>query len=319
MASFRKVAGGKWRAEVARKGVRTSKIFASKQAAKDWAARQEYLILHDDSKPGDTLFRDVLIRYANEVSPKKRGARWEMLRLRRFEGEDFASVPVAQLQPKDFAAWRDKRLREVAPGSVNREMTLLSAVLTVARREWGLIDVNPISDVRKPTKPPARERLPTEAEIERMLFVAGEDLSTATARAFHCFRFALETAMRAGEIARLRHEDISGRVARLHHTKNGHPRDVPLSSAALALLAELPPLDPAFGLQPRQIDVLFRRVRDKAGITGLTFHDSRAYAITHLARKLDILELAKVVGHKDLRMLQVYYRATAEELADRLD
>lgn len=313
------MAKGRWRAEVARAGVRRSKVFATKQEAKDWASRQEYLILHDDTKPGDVLFRDVLARYAREVSPKKRGERWEVLRLRRFEGEAFAKLPISKLRPQDFAAWRDKRLGEVAPGSVNREMTLLSGVLTVARKEWGLISVNPISDVRKPSSPPARERLPTEAEIERMMFVAGEDLSTATARAFHCFRFAMETAMRAGEIARLRHEDITGRVARLRHTKNGHPRDVPLSQAALALVAALPRLDPVFGLQPRQIDALFRKVRDKAGIEGLTFHDSRAWAITYLAKKLDVLELARMVGHKDLKMLMVYYRASADDLAHRLD
>jgi len=313
------MSAGRWRAEVARSGVRRSKIFASKQAAKDWAARQEYLILNDDTKPGDVLFRDVLERYANEVSPKKRGERWEVLRLRRFEAEAFAATPVAKLAPQDFAAWRDKRLGEVAPGSVNREMTLLSAVLTVARKEWGLIDANPLSDVRKPTKPPARERLPTSGEIDRMLFVAGEDLTNATARAFHCFRFALETAMRAGEIARLRHEDVTGRVARLHHTKNGHPRDVPLSKAALALIEALPPLDPMFGLEPRQIDALFRKVRDKAGVKGLVFHDSRAYAIVRLSKKLDVLELARMVGHKDLKMLMVYYRVSADELASRLD
>lgn len=140
-----------------------------------------------------------------------------------------------------------------------------------------------------------------------------------TARAFHCFRFALETAMRAGEIARLRHEDITGRVARLHHTKNGHPRDVPLSQAALALIEALQPLDPVFGLEPRQIDVLFRKIRDKAGVVGLTFHDSRAYAITHLSKKLDVLELARMVGHKNIAQLMTYYRATADDLASRLD
>lgn len=319
MASFEKRKDGKWRAYVARMGRRKSRVFDSKQAAKDWAAREEYLILNDDSKPGDVLFGDVLARYAHEVSPTKRGERWEVVRLRRFEAERFASIPIAQLTPQDLATWRDKRLGEVAPGSVNREMNLLSSVLTTARREWGLIEVNPITDVRKPSKPPARDRLPTQDEIERMLFVAGEDLSTKTARAFHCFRFALETAMRAGEIARLRHEDIDGRVARLHHTKNGHPRDVPLSKAALALIDELPRLDPVFGLESRQIDVLFRRVRDKAGAVGLTFHDSRAFAITHLSKKLDVLELARMVGHKNIAQLMVYYRVSAHDLASRLD
>lgn len=39
---------GRWRAQVARKGVRKSRIFETKREAQDWAARQEYLILHGE-------------------------------------------------------------------------------------------------------------------------------------------------------------------------------------------------------------------------------------------------------------------------------
>lgn len=149
-----------------------------------------------------------------------------------------------------------------------REMQLMSSVLNVARREWGLINHNMISDVQKPKKPPPRDRLPTSDEIDRMISVAGEDLTKATARAFHAFRFAMVTAMRAGEIAGLTWDrvDIDRRVARLTHTKNGRPREVPLSSEAVRLLGLLPELDPVFGLSSAQLDVLFRKVRDKAGV-----------------------------------------------------
>lgn len=62
-----------------------------------------------------------------------------------------------------------------------------------------------------------------------------------------------------------------------------------------------------------------RQARDRAGLADLHFHDSRATAITRLAKRLDVLELARMVGHRDLRMLQVYYRETAEELAAKLE
>ncbi len=53
---------------------------------------------------------------------------------------------------------------------------------------------------------------------------------------------ALETAMRRGELLALRweHVDLKRRVAHLPETKNGKSRDVPLSSAAAAVLAALP-------------------------------------------------------------------------------
>ena len=74
-----------------------------------------------------------------------------------------------------------------------------------------------------------------------------------------------------------------------------------------------------FKLRASQLDSLFRKAKGKALIDNLHFHDSRATAITRLAKKLDILDLAKIVGHKDLKMLMVYYREKAETLVSKLD
>jgi integrase len=54
-------------------------------------------------------------------------------------------------------------------------------------------------------------------------------------------------------------------------------------------------------------------------IVDLHWHDTRHTAITRLAKKLNVLELARIVGHKDLRNLQIYYNESAEELAKKLD
>ncbi len=320
MASIRKQKAG-WRVEVARKGVRKSKVFPTRQEAKDWGARQEYLILNAETIASALSFGEVMDRYAREVSIGKRGARWEIIRIEKLKRDRIATVRIGDLCPADLADWRDRRLREVKPGSVAREMELMSGVLTRAVREWGLVGENPISSVSRPRKPPPRDRLPAEGELDRLAHAAGEDLTRATARAFHAFRFAVETGMRAGEITRLTwsNVDLDRRVARLAHTKNGHPREVPLSGEAVRLIQALPQLDPVFGLSPRQLDVLWRKVRDRAGVENLVFHDSRHAAITRLSRKLDVLALARMVGHRDLRQLQAYYNESAEELARRLD
>lgn len=320
MASVRKTEKG-FRAEVARKGVRKSKVFLTKQAAKDWAARAEYEILNGTLIAANLTFGELLDRYARERSPQKGGARWEIIRLLKFQREKIAKIRLGDLAPRDFASWRDQRNLEVGPGTVIREMQLMSAVINVGRKEWGLLTENPLVDVKRPSKPPPRDRRPTERELEQMAHSAGSDLTKATARAYHAFRFAIETGMRAGEIVALRRDkiDLVRRVAQLDHTKNGRPRQVPLSSEAVRLLEELPDLIPVFGLSSAQIDALFRKTRDKSGVTGLTFHDSRHEAITRLSKKLDVLALARMVGHSDLRMLQVYYNEDAEELAKRLD
>jgi integrase len=51
----------------------------------------------------------------------------------------------------------------------------------------------------------------------------------------------------------------------------------------------------------------------------MTFHDSRHEAITRLASKLNVLELARMVGHTNINQLRTYYNATAEDIASRLD
>jgi integrase len=99
-------------------------------------------------------------------------------------------------------------------------------------------------------------------------------------------------------------------------TKNGYDRDVPLSKRALELWELVK--DGGFELEPDSLSALFRKASGKAGVVDLHFHDSRHEAITRLAKKLHVLDLARMVGHRDIRMLQIYYNATAEQIADKL-
>ena len=101
----------------------------------------------------------------------------------------------------------------------------------------------------------------------------------------------------------------------------GEPRDVPLSARAREIIGQVLPLghDPIFGLTARQRDALWRKGRERAGIAGLNFHDSRREALTRLSRIYGVLELAAISGHADIGTLRaVYYAPTVEELAEKL-
>lgn len=311
----------RWRAQVSRAGVRKSKVFATRQEARDWAARIEAEAAAGARAASRQPFSEVLTRYLRDVSSTKRGERWEAIRIRRLLADPIAAKRMCDLDQTDFAAWRDARLRDVSPGTVRREMNLLSAILTQARAEWLLIPRSPMTGVRQPPEPPRRDRLPTAAEIARLEHVGGTDLAVTRARAVAAFLFAMETGMRAGEIVGLTAAQIdrTARVAHLPRTKNGDRRDVPLSRRALDILEALPEADPVFGMSARVLDASFRAVRDRAGIEGLTFHDSRHAAVTRLSRRLDPLALARMIGHRDLKMLLRYYDESASELALRLD
>ena len=66
MASITKHTKG-WRAQVARRGVRKSRVFPSKQEAKDWAAREEYQIINSGKIAAAMSLSSLFDRYAREV------------------------------------------------------------------------------------------------------------------------------------------------------------------------------------------------------------------------------------------------------------
>ncbi|AOU97702.1 hypothetical protein BI364_06775 [Acidihalobacter yilgarnensis] len=334
MATIRKRGNG-WRAEVYRNGRRRSKTFHTKAQAQSWALQVEVEL--DDLQmgriPADKSVRDLLQRYLREVSPGKRGERWERLRLEALCRDDpLATVPLRELSAQTISSWRDRRLRQVSPATVLREWNLLSNAFNIGLREWGWVAENPMTRVRKPATPAARDRRLTQDEIDQLVMVSGytdkKPPTTLTARVGATMLFAIETAMRAGEIASLTwaHVHAERRYVHLPMTKNGKPRDVPLSRRALDLIERMKPLtgehesNIVFGLSPRQIDALFRKIKKKTSIEDLHFHDTRREALSRLAMKFDVMDLAKISGHRDLRILQnVYYAPKVDDLVSRLD
>ena len=321
--------GKNWRAEIHKtaNGVvhRPTAVFPTKAEAIAWAAQIENEILSGKrGKIKAVTFGALLKQYAEIESPKKRGSKWEITRIGTICKAPVASIKLVDLTPSDFAKWRDNRLKEVSEASVRREWNILSAAINVAIKEWEWMSVNPLKAIKRPVSAPARERLFSDGEIEALCHTLGYDPlkkpQTTTAKVGAAMMFAIETGMRAGEIVALMWSDVVGSVATVKVGKTlAASRRVPLSSAAQKILANLPKDgDYCFGLKTQQIDALFRKARDKALIEGLHFHDTRATAVTRLAKKLDILDLAKMIGHRDLRMLQVYFRDSAEEIAKRL-
>ena len=324
--------GKKWHVEVYRLGVRKGKSFDTRRAAAAWAAVTEADITarhergeYDTTGPGLRTVRDMMDRYLAEVTPTKRGVRNETARLRAFMRDPIAAVSLASIAAPDIAAWRDRRLEAVSSASVARDMNLMVSIFTRAVKEWHWLTANPCSGVQRPKDSPPRERRISDAEIAAICHACGFDPAgdhlavTKPQRAAVAFLFAIETAMRAGEICGLTGGDVKGNVARLDMTKNGYGRDVPLSSRALTLLARLPSTDgPLFDITAGTLDALFRKYRDKAMVAGLHFHDTRHEAISRLALKIDVLDLARMTGHRDIRMLMRYYHRSASDVAGQL-
>lgn len=317
MASIRKYGSG-WRVYVRRRGISKTATFRSKREAQDWARRMEELILNSSQESPQKPFREIYHRYEDEVLDKKRNQNWERLFFRRLDKHPIAD---SYLTPDDVISYRESRLKEVQGTTVAREMSVMSTVCTYAVREWKWLESNPFSGIKKPRPNRPRERRITQEEIELLEAAAGYDdtLETVLQRTFHAFLFALETAMRAGEIESLTWEnvDLEKRTAFLPMTKNGTSRTVPLSGRAVELLKMLP----RAGRECFQVPFIpqaFLRLKQKTGIKNLHFHDARHEAITRLSRKLDVLTLARMVGHKNIQQLMTYYNESAEDIAKRL-
>lgn len=317
MAYITKASKG-WRAQIKKYGVRASETLPTQREARAWAADIEAKIERRQILPTGKRaeFREVLQRALDELNLP----RTDFLRIRRLLSDKIADVMLPDLGPPHFADYRDRRLQTVSPASVIREFRTISSICTRAVNEWHWMPTHPMKGVKLPPDPERRKRRVYPHEIEAVCISAGYrrgPLDTKTAHVCAAFLFAIETAMRASEIRGLDRSRIRGKVAHLPKTKNGTARDVALSPAALAIIDQMPH-ELWQGITAASLDALWRKIRTRAGIDDLHFHDSRHEAVTRLSKKLNVLELARMTGHKDIRELMTYYEDDAEEVAGKL-
>lgn len=133
-------------------------------------------------------------------TPKHRGERWEVTRLRRSSCDMLTDVRLPALRPIHVTEWRERRLQAVSGASVRREMNLLQSVLKACHKDWGWLDSDPLD---RPANPPSRRRRISQDEVDRITLALGYDggvQETISDRVALSFLFALETAMRSGEI-----------------------------------------------------------------------------------------------------------------------
>lgn len=332
-----------WRAFVLIDGKRKSKTFRVKREANAWAAAEEKAEEERKALPESArhTVRDMLERYARDVVPAKRGADKEALRIAALlrDFPELANKPLAEVKTPDLVGWRDSRLTgftnprgekvsKVTAATVLRDISWLSNAFSIARSEWHWLEHKPFEGLRAPGKVAPRDRRVLPAEVKRLCrrfgYVTGKAPETKRQAVALAFLVGLRSAMRAGEILSLgRHNlDLVKRVATVAHKTQhitGKPRTVPLTRHAVRLLRPVANREKCFDITSTYLEDTFRKTCKQMLIENLHFHDSRAEALTRLSRKVDVMTLAKISGHRDLSILQnTYYRETAEDIAARL-
>ena len=317
--------GARWRVQVRRRGLPTlSKTFGKHEDATRWAQTVEgRLAVGDVLDLGEarrTTLGEALERYLAEVTPLKKGAKQERVRIQAWMRDPLARRALASIRSMEIAAWRNERVAAgKAPTTVRNALTIISQIFQVAGTEWGMQGLqNPVRGVRMPRSRPARERRLESGEEEKVL--AGCDAAGQPVLR-PIVIWALETAMRQGEILSLEARCIRGSVAYLRDTKTTRSRSVPLSTRALRVLDERPvPLrGPLFPITQDSLEYFWRKALRIAGIAGLRFHDLRHEATSRLfERGLDSMEVMTITGHSSADMLKRYTHFRAADLAAKL-
>lgn len=274
-----------------------------------------------------TTLGELLERYRREVTIHKKGRVDESHRIGRLIRHHLAQRYIGSIRGVDIAIYRDERLQCVTGDTLRRELSIMSQVFEVSRKEWGIFVHNPIREIRLPPKNRPRDR-----RLKRSELAADDEQTQLFDACRRCrnpyllplVRLALETAMRQGELLSLRWEDIDFKrhTAFLPDTKNGESRKVPLSGLAVSILGALPrgiTGDVFPGYTRNAVKKAFVRARQRADIHDLRFHDLRHEATTRFFEMgLNIMEVAAITGHKDIRMLSRYTHLRAEDIALKL-
>ncbi|OWT61984.1 tyrosine-type recombinase/integrase [Candidimonas nitroreducens] len=332
MASIRPHKNG-YRVEVCVRGQRDSQVLRTHREAKAWGSARETELLERAAKTPAELhtIREAFEKYRDEVSCHKEGARHEALRLNAFV-RDFprlAALTLAEFDTPHLAEWRDARLEKVQPASVNRDVNLIRNVFTKARKEWKWMEHKPFDGLDLPPDGPPRDRrIHPWKEVRPILralgYVSGQEPRTKQQEVALAWLVGMRSCMRAAEILRLGSDTLSMKtgVARVKHKMQyvtKRPRVIPLPRRALRLLRVVQHREQCFTVDSASLDTLFRRARDSLMIQNLHFHDSRAEALTRLAREVDVLTLSKISGIRDVKLLlETYYRETPEQIAARI-
>lgn len=300
-----------WRAQVAKLGVRKSAVWPTKREATQWALRVEAEIEAGIAR-GHTLAQ-ACEKYLTTVSTTKNNAVLsESRRLAAFRAYFGDDVALQSITSEKIGQWRDARLRTVTGSTVLREVNLYRNLFKLAVREWKWLDSSPFDGVRLPKENPAREPVWPWQVIRRVLRAPRIGKTAQMQRAF---RIALHTGLRLQEVLTCSYDAKRGvLVLPISKTEN-RPAVVPTVTRARKLLIDLP----VFSVGANEGSTLFSRLSKDLLIEGLTFHDTRATALTLLARRMDVLTLARISRHKDLNLLMSrYYRESASAISARL-
>ena len=280
-----------------------------------------------DEEPTRT-FDELMLAYVKATSGEKRAAERDRYSLKRlypfFTGRD-----LNDLGPADIRAYIDRRRSEgVSPGTINKEVGLLSSAINYARREWDWVIPNPAAR-RKLKEPEGRVRWITRAEAAALISAAESEPKAAHLADF--IRLALHTGCRKGELLGLEWKRVDLQAGLIHleaeHTKAGRRRAVPMNREARAAIIgrarfraqHCPGSQWVFsredGSRIQAVKRSFATACRRAGIEGYHIHDMRHTCAAWLVSVgVPLTEVRDLLGHSSVKMTERYAHLAPENV-----
>jgi len=325
MATITKRKSGKWTAEVRTHKKYISKTFIKKSNASNWAKEIEYQLdreqYEDFSESVRITLGELITRYRDEITPTKKGAKEEKYKLNFILRNKIVKCRVLSLKTKQILEFKNDIKETRAASTVNKYIHYIYTIWETARVQWdiALPSRNPVSLVKKEKVTDKIDRILTSEEYQ--------DLLSACSKSNLAFlpeivEFAYITAMRFGEITKLRTKDINFEksTAILLDTKNGESRLVPLTDRALEICNKFRFREKLFDINRDKFRHYFEQACHRAKVKKFRFHDLRACAITNLfLNGWSIAEVSVVSGHKTWSELKRYTRIKASDLIVKIN
>lgn len=315
--------------------------------AKDWVQQNEPKIkrgkhLKEFEAKRHTL-SELIERYIKYELPKRKSDHQKFKMQLTWWENKIGFYLLSDITPSLIAEYRDvlknepsvKELKDGgrieimrSNGTVNHYLATLSIAISIAVDEWGWLEENPIFKVTKMRGVKGRTRFLTDKERQALL-AACDKASNPLFKLLVVL--ALSTGARYSEILYLRWQDVNfgSRMLYFMDTKNGENRAVPVSKDAYALLEEHSKVrkinsDYVFarpdGKKPADLRWQWEEAIKKAKLTNFKFHDLRHTAASYLAMNgASLLEIAEILGHKTMTMVQRYSHLTKKHTADILE
>jgi len=302
----------KWES-VGKVGVVTKDVARARLEERKRQVRLGQLDMIGAKIPTLSNFSDAYIKYQKDVK-KKRSWKRDVLSLKYLKSF-FGTKKLSEITPKDIDDYKESRIVDVAPATVNRELEVLRHLFNIADRWKKFFGKNPVSQAGLFTLNNQVERILTPEEELRLFNYCNPYLKPILI----C---ALNTGMRKSEILTLEWKDVDLETNLItivkEKAKNKKTEKIPISSALRKLLLgqKLKTFKSGYvflnskGEPYRRHDSLnqiYRRALKLSGIQGLRFHDLRHTAATRMIEAgVNIVSVNKILRHADLKTTMRY-------------